>query len=297
MNPKGIYFILTLLCLSVGPSSAPAHAHESEKARQIVGAMIDRNDGRTVYNQVQLITCAYVNKNGKRTCSSRPVKKRIETISIDVGKNLEDTISLGIINDPPSEKNMAFLQKDYDQEGRESDQWLYFPALKKLKRIVSQNENSPRTGSVFGSEIAYEDVEKMHLSSYSYTYDGTEEVDKRLCDKITASPTVKHAPKTSYSKEVLWIDRETKIPLKRELYNKGGVLVKTFYCKNLAEINGAWIYKARIVVNHKTRHMTLEKMTASAVNMPVDEELVGLRALKDVSFRESNLRNIRKLAR
>lgn len=294
---KTILFLFAIILSTGIVIQAGLHSNEPKKAREIADSMINRNDGETIYSQVQLTTCAYVIKNRKYIANSRPVKKRIETISIDVGDHLEDTVSLGIINDPPSEKNMAFLQKDYDEEGRESDQWLYFPALKKLKRIVSQNENSPRTGSVFGSEISYEDVEKMHLSNYHYTYEKVENVDNRICDKIIARPTEKQSPKTSYSKEIFWIDKETKIPLKRELYDKGGQLVKTFFCKNLEKINDVWINKIRIAVNHKSRHMTMEKMTITAVNIPIDKELVDLRALKDVSFRESKLRQIRKQAR
>ena len=125
-------FLILLTYIWVSPILAQDNLNQPDKAKQIAKEMIDREDGKTLYSKVMLITCAYKNVGGKRKCSSNPVKKSIEALVVDVGENLEDTISLGIINDPPSEKNMAFLQKDYDEEGKESDQWMYLPALKKF---------------------------------------------------------------------------------------------------------------------------------------------------------------------
>ncbi len=290
-----LLFALLFISISSTLQAQPA-LKDPERASRIADGMIDRDDGLSAYREVVLITCKYAMKGGTRSCTSRPITKQIETLTLDVGEDLEDTIGLAIINDPPSEKNMAFLQHDYDQQGKESDQWMYFPALKKLKRIISQDENSPKTGSVFGSEISYEDVEKMHLSDYDYSYEGTEELDGRTCDRILAIPTELHAPKTSYGREVFWIDRETHILLKRELYNRRNALVKTFFCRDIAKHDGVWMFKARIVVNHETRRMTLEKTNKIAVNIPLEDELVGLRSVKDASYRESKMRQIRKQA-
>ena len=43
------------------------------------------------------------------------------------------------------------------------DQWLYLPALKRVKRITSEN----RSGSFVGSEFAYEDLGSQELEKYS----------------------------------------------------------------------------------------------------------------------------------
>jgi len=131
---------------------------EGDLAREIAGLNLNRDDGQTLYRQVVLLTCQYAFDNGRRTCRSRPVKKEIENVIVDMNDAVVDERSLGVITSPPSEKNMAFLQQDYHESGKESDQWMYFPAMKKLKRIVSQSDESPKTGSVFGSEIAYDSV-------------------------------------------------------------------------------------------------------------------------------------------
>lgn len=294
---RKIVLLIVVLLLAVAPGAAAAPAlKQPDQARRIMDENINRDDGTTRYRQVMLVTCRYDDKQGRRTCRSRPVQKRIESLTRDVGEHQADTIGLGIITDPPSEKDMAFLQKDYDQPGRASDQWMYFPALKKLKRIISQGDSRPKTGSVFGSEIAYEDLEKRHLVDYSYSLDGVDTVDGRQCDRIIAYPTAAKAPKTSYAREVNWIDRETRIAVKRECYDKRGRLVKTFYRRGIVRRKGVWLDTVFIVVNHQTRHMTMEKTGPMAVNIPIDAELVGQRALRDAAFRESGLRPLREQA-
>ncbi len=291
---------IALILAAATMAGVPAHSaalKDPERARQIAILNLDRDDGHTLYRQVVLVTCRYAAGTGRHVCQSRPVKKEIENVIVDINDDKVDEISLGIITAPPSEKNMAFLQQDFHEPGRESDQWMYFPAMKKLKRIISQSDGSPKTGSVFGSEIAYEDAEKQHAVNYDYSYEGTETVDTRVCDKIIALPKKAHQPKTSYSKEVVWIDRESRIALKKEVYSRQGTLAKTFFRKDIVKTDGVWIDKVLIVVNHQSRTMSMEKTIRLAVNIPLDPEIVTNRALNDVSFRESIMRTVRHKAR
>lgn len=293
---KTIAFLLTFYtAFNISTAKAQPVLNQPDLARKIADRHINRDDGTTLYRRVVLMSCRFSGQKVRR-CQSRPVKKEIESLSVDVGEHLEDTTILGIINAPPSEKNMAFLQKDYDRQGKPSDQWMYFPALKKLKRIVSQSDSSPKTGSLFGSEIAYEDNEKRHLSNYRYSYEGAGKTDERPCDIITAYPARFHQPRTSYSKEVFWVDRESSIALKVEFYDRQGRLNKTFYRKEIVKIKEVWIHKVLIVVNHLSGRMTMEKTIKTAVNIPVEKALIEHRALRDATFREPRMKRIRARA-
>ena len=46
------------------------------------------------------------------------------------------------------------------------DQWLYLPALKRVKRISSDN----KSGSFVGSEFAYEDLSSQEIEKYTYKW-------------------------------------------------------------------------------------------------------------------------------
>lgn len=297
MPAKIIIIAMAILTTAVTLTWARPPLKEADRAREIAELNLNRDDGQTVYRRVVLLTCRYDTKKGRRVCRSRPVKKEIENVIVDGTAAGVDEISLGVITGPPSEKNMAFLQKDYLEPGRESDQWMYFPAMKKLKRIISQGDGSPKTGSVFGSEIAYEDTEKRHTVSYDYSYQGSESVDNRICDIITAYPTPTHQPKTSYTKEVLRIDRESRICLKKELYGPQGNRVKTFFRKEIVNTDGVWMDKVLVVVNHQSRTMSMEKVVKLAVNIPLDPAIVTHRALDDTAFRESLMKTARARAK
>ena len=55
------------------------------------------------------------------------------------------------------------------------DQWLYLPALKRVKRITSRN----KTGSFMGSELSYEDLGSQEVEKYTYKYIKDNTLNKR----------------------------------------------------------------------------------------------------------------------
>ena len=293
---KGLNSIIIVCCVifSFNATFAKPLLKDPERAKKIAKKMIDRDDGRTSYNKSVLLSCEFKMSGTKRKCISKPRKKIIETISKDIGKGLKDSINLSLIMYPSSDKGVAFLQKDYDMENKDSEQWMYLPALKKLKRIVSESSNSPKTGALFGSEIAYEDLEKVHLSDYEYSLLGEDAVDGRKVYVLESYPTKKRKPKTSYSSVKLWIDQESYMVLKSESYNRRGLLAKSFFFKKLKKINGIWVSQMMIVVNHKNNRMSMMKIQNVSINLEIPDGLFKTRALKDSSFRESKMKTIRK---
>lgn len=269
------------------------HLKEPEKAKEIARKMIKRDDGKTSYNRTKIISCAFEDQGGKRKCSGQARAKSFESISKDIGPQLEDTIGLSIIDDPADEKGSAFLQKDYEVPGKDTEQWMYLPALKKLKRIVAESSNSPKTGTFFGSELAAEDLEKVRLSDYTYSYLGDEAVDGRDCFMLESFPTASRAPKSSYGRGVLWVDKASYLVLKSDSYDRQNRLVKSFYAKDLAVVGGVAVAKQFIVVNHKNRRMSMMKLEQVKINVAIPESLFDTRAVQDSAFRESQMGPIR----
>ena len=58
------------------------------------------------------------------------------------------------------------------------DQWLYLPALKRVKRISSDN----RSGAFVGSEFAYEDLSSQEIEKYTYKW-----IEEMIVDKNNSS--------------------------------------------------------------------------------------------------------------
>ena len=84
------------------------------------------------------------NRHGQE--SAREMRVRTLEVNGDGDK------SLSIFDTPRDIKGTAFL--NFTHRTGDDDQWLYLPALKRVKRISSRN----KSGSFMGSEFAYEDI-------------------------------------------------------------------------------------------------------------------------------------------
>lgn len=263
-------------------SGSPMLMGNEIKGKTVAKAMIDREDGTSLVSRSIIISCEFSEVNGKRSCASSKRKKEFSSISVD-SKNdhgLEKTVS--ILSYPKNEVGVGFLQVDKKQSNNDrSQQFVYLPALGKSKEIVSADQDSPKKGTLFGSEIAYEDIEKVYLQNYTFNWIKEETIDGRTTDIIWMIPTKNYANRTSYSKSKVWVDQKTKIPLKNELYDKRGQLAKTYFNRTIEKVGGYWFSKQQIVVNHKDNRMSLLKQVTTIPDAPVNEGLVSIRALTD----------------
>ena len=261
-------------------------------ADEIGRQMIQRQEGRSQYSRVTVISCSYEEKNGRKKCSSSKRKKIIEQISSLV-ENGTYKKGINIVREPASDKGIAFLQKDYEKEKNDSVQWLYLPSLRKVKRIVSAEKNSPKTGTLFGSEIAYEDIEKTFIDDFTFSLVREDSLDNRPVWILESKPTPSRAPKTSYARSLNWVDKESYISLKSELYDRQNKLAKTFFSREIVKIDGIWIAKRMIVVNHHNKRMSMMKTNSIKINQIFPEELLSPKGLSDKNFRDKILEKIR----
>ncbi len=277
--------ILIFLFLWLSPAFVQA-----EDARQIIREVLDRDDGTTEVARVSLSTCVVVKKSKKIICKSRPRVKVMDMIRKDYGPNEKDHKTVTILLKPAGEKGIGFLQYDYEQKGKETDQWLYLSALGKVKRIVSGNENEPKTGSFFGSELSYEDMEKRHIDDYTYRILGKETYAKRECTVIESVPVPSRAKKSNYSKSLNWVDQSRRIILKSILYNRQGKKAKRIYYGDIKPVDNILVTHTIVIFNIDTRRRTYFTYDKIALNIDVKDEFLSQRTLTDGAFRGMNLK-------
>ena len=75
------------------------------------------------------------------------------------GKGVGDK-SLSLFDEPADVKGTAMLTFSHGLKA--DDQWLYLPALKRVKRINSRNKSGP----FMGSEFAFEDLGSQDVEKY-----------------------------------------------------------------------------------------------------------------------------------
>lgn len=264
-------------------------------ADEIAKKFIDRDDGFSSYTQTTMFSCPFEMKSGKRKCSTSPRRKTIEGVSKDLSKNGKDTIGLNIVISPASESGMVFMQKSFDEPTKDDEQFIYLPSLKKLKRIVSEEGSGPKTGSLFGSEFAYEDMERLDFEDATYKLMGEEDIKGRSTYVIESRPTAKRKSKTSYQRSKVWVDKEHFYIHKVEMYDTTTALIKTLFFRKYKEVKNIWSANVMLMVNHKNKRMSMFKVNKQVINIDVDKSLFSDRAVKDSAYRNQKLKPIQDM--
>lgn len=129
-------------------------------------------------------------------------------------------------------------------------QWLYLPALKRVKRITSRN----KTGSFMGSEFSYEDLNSQEVEKYTYNYVKDETFDNRKVSIIERVSTDKNS---GYSKQVMYHDLEYHNPLKIDYYDRKGELLKTALFTDYKKYGSFWRSNKITMSNSQTKKSSI----------------------------------------
>jgi len=122
---------------------------------------------------------------------------------------------------PADVKGTGMLIFDYDE--KDDDLWIYMPALRKTRRIVS----SDKSKSFMGSEFSNSDMSLPNLNDFNYKLLGVENFEGKECFKIESTPVNEDiADDNGFSKKISFIDKEKYLTYKVELYDLDDELCK-----------------------------------------------------------------------
>jgi len=151
--------------------------------------------------------------------------------------------SLSIFDEPKDVKGTAMLTYSHGLDP--DDQWLYLPALKRVKRISSRNKSGPFMGSTF----AFEDLGSQEIEKYTYKLIGEEACGDLQCYVIERFPAYKHS---GYTRQVAWLDKEGYRVVKSEYYDRKKALLKTLNAADFQQYLGHyWRPGYMEMVNHQ----------------------------------------------
>ena len=158
-----------------------------------------------------------------------------------------------IFDNPGDVKGTAFLS--FTHKDGPDDQWLFLPALKKVKRISSSN----KAGAFMNSEFSYEDIASQEVEKYTYKYLREDKVDGINVYVNEADPV---DPKSGYSKLQIFVDAERYIPLKVDFFDRGERLKKTLVLDDYNQhMNKFWRADTWTMTNHQTGKATVLKQS------------------------------------
>jgi outer membrane lipoprotein-sorting protein len=118
----------------------------------------------------------------------------------------------------------------FDYEDKADDVWIYLPALRKTRRIVS----SQRTQSFMGSEFSYGDLNIPALDDFNYTLVKQEPVAGEDCWVVDVLPKTPDIAKgEGYSKKTYWVSKDKFTVMRGLFYDKDGKLLKELVTGNI----------------------------------------------------------------
>ena len=230
-----------LLLAALLPLAAAAQSPEAEKGLEI-SREADRRDlgfGDSVASMEMIL------KNASGQTSTRELSLK----TLEVADEGDGDKILSVIESPPDVRGTALLTFTHINE--QDDQWLYLPALKRVKRISSANKSGP----FLGSEFAYEDLASQEVAKYTHRYVGDEPCGDGLqCFVIERVPVYKHS---GYARQLTWIDHDEYRFWKVDFYDRKNDLLKTLTFSDYRQyLDQFWRALVLDMQNHQTGKST-----------------------------------------
>jgi len=239
-------YVTSMLIATLGvlifffPAKVNSATNPEQKKRGLeIAVEMDKRDMGFV-SQISNSKMILKSKSGK--ISERLMKIKVLEIEGDGDK------SLVTFHSPRDVKGTSFLT--FSHTSTSDDQWLFLPALKRVKRISSNNKSGP----FMGSEFAYEDLSSQEVDKYTYKYLKDEEIFNRNTMVVERYPTYANS---GYTKQVVWVDKERYIPLKVEYYDRKNEILKTLRLNQYKQyLEKYWRAGEMEMINHQTGKST-----------------------------------------
>ena len=247
------------VCLAISYTMhlTAAVAADDPVARDIMEKVDNRDDGDNRLADMQM---TLIDKNGNQ---------RVRQISSSIKDFGEDTYRMMLFQAPADVQGTGFLTYDYDDNTRDDDQWLYLPALRKTKRIASND----KSGSFMGSDLNYSDMTSRNLEDYDFTLlKETTLGDNKLwvIESIPRSEDV--IDETGYKKAVLLVRQDNYVVVRGIYWTDKGNKQKYYDMSGLELIDGIWS-PTRVTMTSKAGKQVVHKTELLFTNIRYNQDL------------------------
>jgi outer membrane lipoprotein-sorting protein len=214
-------------------------------------------------DQTAEVTMTLINRRGNQR--ERIIKQYQKDFG-DVDKKIMFFIA------PADVHNTSFMNWSYTQEGKNDDQWLYLPALKRVRRISSDS----RSDYFMGSDFTYDDLGERHPSEDEHTILREEEYDGKMCYVIRSIPQHDYV----YSKTISWVVKDSWLGKKKEFYDRDGELLKILEVQRVENIQGYHIITKSEMHNVQSDHQTIMELNNVELDTGIDDSTFSERMMR-----------------
>jgi len=208
---------VAVLVALASSGSAAKDGDKDVSARDILEKSQDKQFPK---NAISEITMILISKGGQQR------ERKILTKRKDYGNG--EAKSVAYFLSPADVKGTAFLV--WQHKSQENDLFIYLPALKKIRRIASDQKHQ----SFMGSDFSYSDMEQRNLDEADHKILREEKVGESACWVIESVP--KASSDSQYGKILSWIRKEDYNPQKIEFYDKNKALMKVMTVQKIGPV-------------------------------------------------------------
>jgi outer membrane lipoprotein-sorting protein len=168
-----------------------------------------------------------------------------------------------------------------EHSAADDDIWIYLPAMKKVRRLVASNKKD----SFVGTDFSYGDVIGHKVEDWNHKVVRQENIDGRDCYVVESTPKLPEvADNTGYSKRVSWIDKESYVALRGEIYDQSRELLKRTRAEDVRRVdpkNDRYQPMKLTAENVQTGHKTIIEFENFKANVGVGDEVFAARSLEN----------------
>ena len=232
---------ILLATLALGGGLSVGHAASSAEETGLRIATDARERQKGFGNFTARLLMVLRNKRGKE--SRREIRLKVIEVEEDGDR------TMFVFDRPRDVKGTAFLVHAH-KDGPD-DQWLYLPALKRVKRISS----SKQSGSFMGSEFSYEDMGAVEVEKYTHRYLRDEPCGDLECTVSERTPLSRDS---GYSRQEVWLDREELRTMQVRFFDRREKHLKTLVVEDYEKhLDRFWRGSKLTMTNHLTGKSTV----------------------------------------
>ena len=259
----GLLGLGLLLALMVGAPTATQA--QGPSAAEIMQQAKDRWQGEDFASSVRLTTAE---PGGGETVLDVDFKAKLIEESRETGAFRYKVLAR--VTAPEDVAGWAVLI--WEQEFPTPDDiWLYLPALDSTKKISLENFRNP----LFGSEFVFEDVigREPGLDTHELLREDTLTVggEERPVWVIRSTPNDPDLAGFAY--RVTYVDQETLLEVRMELYNDADELIKRYQAEEVVELQGIPTWVRATAENLETGRVTTFEFLDPVYNTGVPDEI------------------------
>ncbi|MCA1792351.1 MAG: outer membrane lipoprotein-sorting protein [Desulfotignum sp.] len=256
------YFILILWAVMFGITCLPVYAgSEDITGIQLANDIFHRDRGNNSVLEAQMVL---VNKNGN---------KRVRQFTNKRIRENERERQLIRFTYPADIAGTGFLT--IEKPGWETEQFLFLPALRRTRRIVT----SQKSHRFVNSDFTYEDMERHPVDDYTYKITGTETIEKIVCHVLETRP--KQGVQSQYGLTQSLVGKSSLVPIFVKYFDHKENHIKTYKVLKLEKIQHIWTELIISMEDHERDHQTYIKTENIVYNTDIDTQDISRNRLEN----------------